>query len=196
VSTQRTATVISIASPPGGGKTTLSRLLSARLHDAPILHYDDHETLTRRSPAEIERWLDDGARLDEIPVPGYAEKLTSLKAVGRGHVVVDSPLGRAHRPTAAMIDFLFFIDTPLDIALARVLRKQATLAAHPPDRDGALKFAGWLEGYLDNYARFMHRCYVMQRAVVLPQADLVLDGTWTPDRLAESMLGALTERGL
>jgi uridine kinase len=196
VSTQWTATVISIASPPGGGKTTLSRLLSARLHDAPILHYDDYEALTRRSPAEIERWLDDGARLDEIPVPGYAEKLTSLKAAGTAHVVVDGPLGRAHPPTAAMIDFLFFIDTPLDIALARVVRKQAKLAAHTPDRDGALKFAGWLEGYLDNYARFMRRSYVMQRALVLPQADHVLDGTLTPDRLAEAMLGTLAERGL
>jgi uridine kinase len=196
VSTQRTATVISIASPPGGGKTTLSRLLSARLHDAPILHYDDYEALTRRSPAEIERWLDDGARLDEIPVPGYAEKLTSLKAAGTAHVVVDGPLGRAHPPTAAMIDFLFFIDTPLDIALARVVRKQATLAAHTPDRDGAPKFVGWLEGYLDNYARFMRRSYVMQRALVLPQADLVLDGTLAPDRLAETMLGTLAERGL
>ena len=196
MSTQRTATVISIASPPGGGKTTLSRLLSARLHDAPVLHYDDYEALTRRSPAEIERWLDDGARLDEIPVPGYAEKLTSLKAAGTAHVVVDGPLGRAHPPTAAMIDFLFFIDTPLDIALARVVRKQATLAAHTPDRDGALKFAGWLEGYLDNYARFMRRSYVMQRALVLPQADLVLDGTLAPDRLAETMLGTLAERGL
>jgi uridine kinase len=196
VSTQRTATVISIASPPGGGKTTLSRLLSARLHDAPILHYDDYEALTRRSPAEIERWLDDGAPLDEIPVPGYVEKLTSLKAAGTAHVVVDGPLGRAHPPTAAMIDFLFFIDTPLDIALARVVRKQATLAAHTPDRDGARKFAGWLEGYLDNYARFMRRSYVMQRALVLPQADRVLDGALTPDRLAEAMLGTLAERGL
>ena len=196
MSTQRTATVISIASPPGGGKTTLSRLLSARLHDAPILHYDDYEALTRRSPAEIERWLDDGAPLDEIPVPGYVEKLTSLKAAGTAHVVVDGPLGRAHPPTAAMIDFLFFIDTPLDIALARVVRKQATLAAHTPDRDGAPKFVGWLEGYLDNYARFMRRSYVMQRALVLPQADLVLDGTLTPDRLAEAMLGTLAERGL
>ena len=196
MSTQRTATVISIASPPGGGKTTLSRLLSARLHDAPVLHYDDYEALTRRSPAEIERWLDDGARLDEIPVPGYAEKLTSLKAAGTAHVVVDGPLGRAHPPTAAMIDFLFFIDTPLDIALARVVRKQAKLAAHTPDRDGAPKFVGWLEGYLDNYARFMRRSYVMQRALVLPQADLVLDGTLAPDRLAETMLGTLAERGL
>jgi uridine kinase len=195
VSTQRPATVVSIASPPGGGKTTLSRMISAKLRDAPILHYDDYEALTRRSPADIERWLDEGARLDEIPVPGYLEKLTSLKAAGTAHVVVDSPLGRAHPPTAPMIDFLVFLDTPLDVALARVLRQQASLAAHGGEPGGPLKFAVWLEAYLDNYAHFMRRSYVMQRAVVLPQADLVLDGALAPDHLLELILRALVERG-
>jgi uridine kinase len=194
VSTQR-PTVVSIASPPGGGKTTLSRMISAKLHDAPILHYDDYEALTRRSPADIERWLDEGARLDEIPVPGYLEKLTSLKAAGTAYIVVDGPLGRAHPPTAAMIDFLVFLDTPLDVALARVLRQQASLAAHSAEPGGPHKFAVWLEAYLDNYAHFMRRSYVMQRAVVLPQADLVLDGALAPDRLLELILRALVERG-
>jgi uridine kinase len=195
VSTQRPTTVVSIASPPGGGKTTLSRLTSAKLHDAPILHYDDYEAMTRRSPAEIERWLDEGARLDEIPVPGYLEKLTSLKAAGTAYVVVDGPLGRAHPPTAAMIDFLVFLDTPLDVALARVLRQQAELAVRSTEPGGPLKFAVWLKSYLDNYAHFMRRSYLMQRAIVLPQADLVLDGTLAPDHLLDLMLRALAQRG-
>jgi uridine kinase len=170
-------------------------MISTKLHDAPILHYDDYEALTRRSPLDIEKWLDEGARLDEIPVPGYLEKLTSLKAAGTAYIVVDSPLGRAHPPTAAMIDFLVFLDTPLDVALARVLRQQAGLAAHNAEPGGPLKFAVWLEGYLDNYAHFMRRSYVMQRAVVLPQADLVLDGALEPDQLLELILRALVERG-
>lgn len=196
MSTQRLATVISIAGPPGGGKTTLSRMLSAKLHDAPVLHYDDYEALTRHSPAEIELWLDRGARADEIPVPGFAEKLTSLKSAGTPYVVVDTPLGRAHPPTAVMIDFLVFVDTPLDIALARILREQARLAAQTAEPGGALKFAVWLEGYLENYARFMRRSYAVQRTTVMPQADLVLDGSLTPDRLVELMVRALAGIGL
>ena len=136
MSAQRLATVISIAGPPGGGKTTLSQMMSVKLHDAPILHYDDYEALTRRSPAEIELWLDRGARLDEIPVPGFAEKLTSLRSAGTPYVVVDTPLGRAHPPTAVMIDFLVFVDTPLDIALARILREQARLAVQTAEPGG------------------------------------------------------------
>ena len=187
----RQAKAIAVAAPPGGGKTTLSRMISAKLHNAPILHYDDHEALTRRSPAEIELWLDRGARLDEIPIPGFAEKLAGLKASGVPFVVVDSPLGRAHPPTAAAIDFLIFIDTPLDIALARVIREQAGLAARAPE--SARDFAAWLESYLDNYTRFMRRSYGVQRTTVMPQADLVLDGSFTPERLAELAMRAITE---
>ena len=94
-----------------------------------------------------------------------------------------------------MIDFLVFLDTPLDVALARVLRQQASLAAHGTEPGGPLRFAFWLEAYLDNYVRFMRRSYVMQRSVVLPQADLVLDGALAPEHLLEMILRALVERG-
>jgi uridine kinase len=193
MNTQLQAKAISVAAPPGGGKTTLSRMISAKLHNAPVLHYDDYEELTRRMPDEIEAWLDRGARLDEIPVPGFAEKLADLKASGAPFVVVDGPLGRAHPSTAAAIDFLIFVDTPLDIALARIVREQARLAARAPEPGTARNFAVWLEGYLDNYTRFMRRSYTVQRTTVMPQADLVLDGTFTPERLGELAMLAITK---
>lgn len=188
------ATVVAIAAPPGGGKTTLSRLLSAKLSNAPIVHYDDHEQLTRRSPAEIEAWLDRGARLDEIPIPGFAENIAALTVSGARYVLVDAPIGRAHSPTAAMIDFLIFVDTPFDIALARVVRGQATLAVGATEPAAARNFAIWLEGYLDNYARFMRRSYEVQRTTVMPQADLVLDGMLAPQRLTDLAVAAIHAR--
>jgi hypothetical protein len=188
------ATVVAIAAPPGGGKTTLSRLLSTKLSNVPIVHYDDYEQLTRRSPAEIEAWLDRGARLDEIPIPGFAEKIAALTVSGAHYVLVDAPVGRAHPPTAAMIDFLIFVDTPFDIALARVVRGQAALAAGAAEPGAARNFAIWLEGYLDNYARFMRRSYEVQRTTVMPQADLVLDGMLTPQRLTELAVAAVSAR--
>lgn len=187
------ATIISVAAPPGGGKTTISRMISARLHDAPVLHYDDHEAWTGRDAAAIEAWLDRGAPLDEIAIPGFAAKLAAMRTGGAPQIIVDSPLGRAHPDIAAAIDFLIFIDTPFDIALARVVRHQAGLAARAPQTGAARDFAIWLEGYLDNYARFMRRSYEVQRAKVMPQADLVLDGTLAPDRLTELAMRALAQ---
>jgi hypothetical protein len=72
MSTSAPAVVIAVASPPGGGKTTLVRHLSARLGGAPTLHYDDYEQITKRSPAEVEAWLDRGAPAGEVPLPNFA----------------------------------------------------------------------------------------------------------------------------
>lgn len=187
------AAVISVAAPPGGGKTTLSRLIAAKLCDAPILHFDNYETFTERSIPEIEAWVDSGAPFAEITAPNFAEDLARLQAGGTSYVVVDAPLGRAHPATAAMIDFLIFVDTPLDLALARVIKAQAA-QVHRGEPAAVQGFAGWLEDYLDYYLRFTRRIYEVQRAKVMPQADLVLDGTLAPERLAELAVAAIKEK--
>jgi uridine kinase len=186
------AAVIAVAAPPGGGKTTLVRRLSALLGGAPTLHYDDYEQITRRSPAEVEAWLDRGAPAAEVPLPNFAEALIALKAGPARHVILDFLLARAHPPTARLIDLLVWIDTPPDIALARTLREQVALARDAPA--AAAGFVDWLAAYLDSYARLMHRGYRLQRATVRPHADLMLDGMLSPEQLAELALAEILRR--
>lgn len=193
MSSSHFATLISVAAPPGGGKTTLSRMIAAKLHNAAILHFDDYETFTARNPAEIEAWVGRGAPFAEITAPKFSEDLARLRAGDASYVVVDAPIGRAHPATAAVIDFLIFVDTPLDVALARVIKAQAARAAHA-DLPAAQDFAAWLERYLDGYTRFTRRIYGIQRARVMPQADLVLDGTLAPLQLVELAVAAIAER--
>ena len=188
------ARIIAIAAPPGGGKTTLSGLLSARLGGRPVLHFDDYEVLTKRAPAEVEAWLDRGAPLEEIAAPGFAVGLADLLASGARHILVDGPLGRAYPPTANLIDLVIYIDTPLDLALARVMRGQAAHAARAPDPGAPRNFAQWLEAYLENYQGFIRRSYAMQREVVLPGADVVLDGALPMERLVDLALDAINGR--
>jgi uridine kinase len=183
--------VIAVAAPPGGGKTTLVRRLSARLGGAPTLHYDDYEQITKRSPAEVEAWLDRGAPAAEVPLPNFAEALGRMKQSPARHVILDFLLARAHPPTARDIDMLIWIDTPLDLALVRTLRDQVGLARNAPPAAG---FMDWLAGYLDNYARVMHRGYQLQWASVRPQADIILDGTLAPDRLVELAAAEILRR--
>jgi uridine kinase len=184
------AAVIAVAAPSGGGKTTLVRRLSALLGGAPTLHYDDYEQITRRSPAEVEAWLDRGAPAAEVPLPGFAAALIALKAGPARHVILDFLLARAHPPTARLVDLLIWIDTPPDIALARTLREQVALA-----RDtSAAQFVEWLAAYLDSYARVMHRGYELQRATVRPYADMILDGMLSPERLAQLAAAEILRR--
>ena len=188
------ARVIAIAAPPGGGKTTLSGLLSARLGGCPVLHFDDHEVATRRAPAEVAAWLDRGAPLEEIAAPGFAEGLSELRGSDAAHILVDGPLGRAYPRTAHLIDLVIYIDTPLDLALARVMGGQAAHAARALEPGAPRQFAQWLEAYLANYQGFIRRSYAMQRDVVLPGADLVLDGALPMERLVDLALDAINRR--
>ena len=186
--------VIAIAAPPGGGKTTLSGLLSARLGGCPVLHFDDHEIATRRAPAEVEAWLDRGAPLEEIGAPGFAEGLARLRGSSAAHILVDGPLGRAYPPTAHLIDLVIYIDTPFDLALARVMAGLAAHAARAADPGAPRQFAQWLEAYLANYQGVIRRSYAMQRDVVLPGADVVLDGALPMERLVDLALDAIKGR--
>ena len=188
------AAIIAVAAPPGGGKTTLVRALAARLGGAPTLCYDDYEQITRRSPAEIEAWLDRGAPADEVPLPRFADAMLALKQRdGARYVILDFLLARAHQATARHIDMAIWIDTPLDIALARALRQQVMLAEKAAPAQTAA-FVSWLAGYLENYGRVMHRGYQLHLATVRPHADLVLDGMLPPDALAERAAAEITRR--
>jgi uridine kinase len=191
MSTPATAAAIAVAGPPGGGKTTLVRRLSARLGGAPTLCYDDYEEITRRSPAEIAAWLDRGAPADEVPLPNFAEALMGLKHGPARHVILDFLLARAHPPTARHIDLMIWIETPLDIALARALRDQVGRAQGAA---AAVQFTDWLARYLDSYAGVMHRSYQLQRETVRPHADMILDGMLPPDQLAELAIAEILRR--
>jgi uridine kinase len=204
------ARVVAISGPPGSGKSTLARALAARL-DAPLVSYDAYEAATGRPAGEVEAWVAAGADVAALSVPGLAEDLAALKMgeavrdragggrlrAERGVVVLDTLLGRAHARSGALIDRLAWIDLPLDLALARKLRR---VVAEERARRGRRDFeglAGWLEGYLGHYERFVRDAYLAQAERVAPGADLTLDGTRPVDILAartiETLVGTFSE---
>ena len=187
------AAVIAVAAPPGGGKTTLVRQLSSRLGSAPVLHYDEFQEMTRRSAPEVEAWLDRGAPLAEIPLPRFLESVLALKHGGARYVLLDFLLARAHPATAPHIDFVIWIELAPDLALARMLRAQIAIAMRGPAA-GRAQLVEWLGPYLESYERLLHRSYELQRARVRPQADLVVDGSLTPERQADLAAAAIRAR--
>lgn len=198
--------VIAISSVSGGGKTTVVRKLVELLGDAVAVHFDDYETHDTypKNPAVL---LDQGADFNVIKSPLLAQH---LKALRRGEpvpspqtgemiaparfIVYEGPLGRAQHETGQYIDFLVFIDTPLEVGLARRLsRTIGSLNLENMSREELLRALNNLGRLADNYLLWMRRSYLLQRELVRPGSDLILDGEQPAETIASAIVQALTE---
>ncbi len=150
----------------------------------------------------MRRWLREGADPDMLAIPGLADDLAALKsgrpvadpltgnAITPGrYVLLETQFGRRHVATGRHIDFLVWIDTPLDLALARKLRQ---LAAGIDERDAA--FVPWLRGYLESYLDLVSESLRVQRDTVRAQADLIVDGTQHPAAVLAQVESAVLGR--
>jgi uridine kinase len=188
--------IVALAGPPGGGKTALMLALAQRLPQASWLSMDGFPIPAAMDVQTLGAWLEDGADINRLDVSELNAALGDLKA-GRGVtepqtgrkvpaaplVLLEAPLGRAHAGTAPFIDFLVWLDTPLDIALAR------NLLAWEAQADGRPR--AWLADYMRQYLAVTRRVLTAQRTAVMPDADLVLDGLPAPAALAEQVIAAL-----
>ncbi len=193
------ARVIAVAGAPGAGKSSLVRALAAALPGASVVHFDHYERMTTQPIEDVRRWMAAGADIDKLPLPGLAEALGELKG---GRMVIDpvtrapiapaelilfeTQFGRRHSESGKYIDFLAWIDLPLDLALARKVRQMASGAG-----SGDTGFAPWLEGYMGNYLDVVGALLRQQREKVASQAELTVDGRLAPDSQARCVLEAI-----
>jgi hypothetical protein len=101
----------------------------------------------------------------------------------------EAPLGYAHEATGRHIDFLVFIDTPPEVALARWLMSRL-----PETGNGPAVLNGQplpVRHLLQLYLTQLRPLYQVQRSRVRAEADLVLDGEQPVDVLAARVLATI-----
>jgi uridine kinase len=189
--------VIAVAGPAGGGKSSLVGALLGALRDATAIYVDSYQRITEQPIREIVRWMERGADFDEFSIPLLSDHLAALK---RGQPVVDprtrreiapakyilfeTHFGRAHRDTGKHVDLLLWIDTPLDIALARNVSDLLASGESP---------AG-LQRYLRSYLEDVRRLRLMQRERICADADVALDGAAGFEAVLEQARRAILDR--
>ena len=192
--------VVAVTAPMGGGKTSLVNALADQINNATAIYCDHYERITEQSAQRIMEWLKRGANADEFMIPqlphdleklkhgeSVIDPLTNIVIPSKKYIIFETNFGRLHRATGRHIDLLIWIETPLDIALARKIKAFTGefLTQYKPDKPDTCKdHLVWLHGYLDSYLKFVRELLQIQRDRVRGTADIVIDG----QRSLESMV--------
>lgn len=181
------AFVVGISAVSGGGKTAVAKKLSELLPDSFYLCFDDYDD-TSIHPENLQKWFADGADYNAWETPVLISDLERL-ITGRHvespvkFVVFDAPLGRAHFATGRFIDFMVFIDTPLDVAMARRLLRDLPGHGEQGPEDTMTTIKAGVSSYL-NGGRPLYLAFGEQ---IRGQCDLVLDGCLKVEELASAI---------
>ena len=163
--------IIAIASVSGGGKTAITNQLKQILPNSISLHFDDY--IFDGDVRNYEEWMKNGADFNVWDLSPLKLDLDRLISNGKYQfIILDYPMAYKNDLIKPYIDFAIYIDTPLDVAMARrVLRDMLTIDEVRAEMDG--------------YLRYARRAYQVTLDVIRPNSDFVVDGTQTIQKIAE-----------
>ncbi|HDR7612877.1 TPA: hypothetical protein QCX47_004592 [Bacillus mycoides] len=176
--------IISIAAVSGGGKTTITESLTHELTNSNALYFDSYKF--DNCPADICKWIDDGANYDEwVLTPLITDIQHLLQNSNLDYIIVDYPFAYLNSEMRELIDVTIFIDTPLDIAMARrILRdfKEGTISEIHND--------------LKHYITHARKAYLEAIYTVKPNSDIVLDGSLSVSEIVVQIVEELSRRNV
>ena len=155
--------VIAVAAVSCGGKTTIATHLNESLQNSKTLYFDEYNF---EGPDDILDWVDNGGNYDDWNLAPLIKDLEALLTEPLDYVVMDFPFAYKHFKTSKLIDFTVFIDTPLDIAMARRVTRDF--------QDNSVESI-FLD--MNNYITQGRRGYLEMLLTIKPNSDIVIDGT-------------------
>lgn len=175
--------VLAVAAVSGGGKTTIINQLQKALTNAVALHFDDYDF--EEYPADICDWAENGADYNEWNLKPLIEDLRLLLTNSEGsynYILLDYPFAYRNTEMAKFIDFTIFIDTPLDIAMARRIL-----------RDCKESSVTDIRGDMDIYLTRGRIAYLEMLTSIKPNSDYIVDGSLPIHPIVNLILDKLKE---
>lgn len=155
--------VIAIAAVSGGGKTTITSNLKEKLQNSKTLFFDDYDF---DGPDDIIEWIYNGGNPDEWDLSPLIRDINKLLNEPLDYIILDFPFAYLHGKTSEFINFAVFVDTPLDIAMARRII-----------RDFKKRSTEDILMDLENYIVRGRRGYLGMLNTIKPNSDLIIDGS-------------------
>ncbi len=186
--------VLGIAGPSGSGKSTLVVKVAALLKDSETMFYDDYqpnyENLTKN--------LGELRKGNSVTNP---EKNRIIQP--RKYIVIEEPTGRQRPGMKDKIDFLVYINIPLEVSFVRVLLRNLEQSEddginsfyetigpqfEPKFSEKPTKLMHIMHWQLKMYLQEHREIYLRDHLNNLKDADLVIDGMKSKDELANEIV--------
>ncbi len=167
---------IAIAAVTAGGKTTIVNEIKKRLPKVKTLHFDDYEF-----DGEVDdfySWTKQGADYSVWNLWLLKQDILAVRESGEyDYLILDYPFAYCHKEISEYIDYAIFIDTPLDIAMARrVLRDMQNATGEE------------IRNEMEMYIKYARVAYVQMLKDILPSSDYVIDGTKELEEMVEEVI--------
>jgi uridine kinase len=194
--------VLAIAGTSGAGKSTLMETLVARLGYANALSLDDYQSSSVYPP--VQEWLAGGADPNQFQTPRFVADALALRE-GKSivhprtglamrpapYLLLEEPFGRARAGMRDLIDFLVYLDIPLEVAHARKLLRKNDFF---PWEDNPTLFTTNLREHLTWYLHFGRDFYLAVKTMAIKDCDLLVDGQLSTEQIADQTIEALKIR--
>ncbi len=179
--------VISISGLYGSGKTAVTNALRAQLVNAAVISFDDYGDSVYLN-RDINDWSEDsnGDEWHTEPVAADVERLLNKQL---DYIVLDYPFGYGNRLVGQYINLAVYIDVPLDVALARrIIRDYTSRDKNTNVADVEEVSLAGLDKELRFYLSRSRSTYARMPEMQKPTSDLIVDGTKTPEEIADEIL--------
>lgn len=157
--------IIAIAAVTAGGKTTIVNALKKQIKNVKSLHFDDYSFAGEVE--DFHAWVTQGADYNVWDLSPLIKDICKMEEYSDcDYLLLDYPFAYCHEELSNYIDCAIFVDTPLDIVMARrVLRDMKDASAEEIRED------------MEMYLKYARVAYVQMLKDVLPSSDYVIDGT-------------------
>ena len=168
--------IIAIAAVTAGGKTAIVNEIKKRLPGTKSLHFDDYSF--EGEVDDFYAWAMQGA---DYNVWNLSPLIKDILAIRENsdceYLLLDYPFAYCHKELSEYIDCAVFVDTPLDIALARRILRDMKDATGEEIRED-----------LKMYIKYARTVYIQMLKDILPSSDYVIDGTKEIEEKAEEII--------
>lgn len=174
--------IIAVAAVSGGGKTTIITGLKRILPNSKAFFFDDYEF---DGPNDICNWVERGADYNEWKLTPLINDICSWIYSHQpplDYLLLDYPFAYVHYEIREYIDFAIFIDTPLDIAIARRILRDFKEASIDDVRND-----------LNIYLSHGRDAYLEMLNTIKPNCDIIVDGSLPPDVIVNQLYKKINE---